>query len=621
MLEDLPVEILLQVIGQLPSASDIIRLSLGSRRLHDQISADDYAAFRVFVQNKFPSITAPPFWKESARALTSRSRAWDRRAFFARECLPPRDYNLAAARRLPGQKFGYVPVIDSYETWDGSRWSDKREVLVWGAAGRLRMRTRGKGSTSWSTWRISDDHLPHQDILDVRLLKPCQQRSSAGETIVLRRANKEIVKVRSLPGQDAFKEDTRYATEPASVDAMDINQAAEPMLAICNAMSVQLFPVDSKEEVTQPSDVFHLEQSFQLPHRKRCAKFLSDDTLAVGVQFMEGRMRSPIDIYRITPDSLRRSSSKAFYSINGTDDYNSGRHCANIIVPLDATSHLGGRPGEVFLSGWTDGVARLHDLRSPSASVADYLDVVDDGQVLSLLPVGHERFLAGGHHNACLRTFDMRMPGARLYSYLDARLPALRSSSPKNGKPLQMKNRLGRFQLSSPATDRREINIFLSLHLLPARHLWQPLPRHQTRELPRYRGSVYSLSSPSPSSPTVFAGIENHVIELDFAATDDVTGRRGDEVFGLGLGLDADKAAPVLNLSCYERPRHGHESTDPILLRKQVDWPFRASRVNTAQHHHHDERVGEAESGWDERWRLATYDRQTASGPGWRVRT
>src|SRR5437764_4238067 len=192
MLEDLPIEILQQVAGHLPTASAIINLSLTNKKLHEQLSADDYAIFRPFVRNRFPSISCPPLWKEAACILTSRSRAWDRRGAIASVCQAPRDDQFWYSRIGPRQRFGFVSVIDSYETLESA--VDRRGVLAWGAAGRLRLRITENGSAVWRTWRMLDDHLPQNDILDVRLLRPRQRPPGSKEQTIVRRANGEVVK-------------------------------------------------------------------------------------------------------------------------------------------------------------------------------------------------------------------------------------------------------------------------------------------------------------------------------------------------------------------------------------------------------------------------------------------
>ncbi|KAK5234589.1 hypothetical protein LTR47_004623 [Exophiala xenobiotica] len=606
MFEDLPVEVIQQIIRHLSTSSSIINLSLTNHKVHAIISADDYACFRTFVQRAFPSIKTPPLWRDAARALTSRSRAWDRRAFIARECCPPPENEDALNVRNSVTTVGYHPVIDSYETWGGSTWSSRKEVLAWGAAGRLRLRTIQDGVASWSSFRMPDDHRQDLDILDVKLLRPHQHENPDGETIILRRANGEVVKLESSK-QDVFTQKWRYTMRNGDSKRIDVNNMMQPILATCDSHHIALYPVHSVDRNVRPVDIAPLQEKNSIRKRTRCAKFLSDTTLAIGVQFLQGRDRAPIHVYDVSPTGLSKTPLAEIFSFSEATYPVHGRHCANTIVPLDDVGTTSRRPGQVFLSGWSDGIARLHDVRVPERPVAEYFDVVDDGQILSLLPIGHERFLAGSHQNGCLKTFDLRMPGARAYSYLDARPPSARPGH-RSLEPSDT------FKKIHSSNTQRDINIFLTPTINYGERLWQPLARRPARRANRYRGSVYSLSSPSPSSPTVYAGIENHVLQLDFVSTDDF--RSG--VTGLvdpSLGL-YDKSNHVLNFSCYERPRHGHESTDPVLLRKQL------SLTGGRRDSHHDGKnsngtSGELEPGWDDRWRLETYDRTRGRNLAW----
>ncbi|KAJ4513710.1 hypothetical protein HRR75_004290 [Exophiala dermatitidis] len=576
MLQDLPIEVIQQIVGYLPTASSIVNLSLTNHKLHGIVSADDYAVFRTFVRRAFPSIRTPPYWRDVARALTSRSRAWDRRAFIARECCPPPDNIDFPEGYHQGYTVGYHPVIDSYEDWQGGSWSCRKEVLAWGAAGRLRTRTIKDGVTTWSSFRIPEDHRQDLDILDVRLLLTHQHDNNDHESIILRRANREVVKVETSPKPDHF---TQSASSEHNVRTIDI---------------VPLAP----------------KQNHHVRKRMRCAKFLSDTTLAVGMQFLQGRDRAPINIYDITPTGL--STTPLTETVSFSESNHStlpGRHSANVIAPLDDFGMTSRRPGQIFLSGWTDGIARLHDTRVPGATVTEYIDYVDDGQILSLLPIGRERFLAGSSQNGCLKTFDIRMSG-RVYSYLHARRAddGPSSSSPKHA---------------------RDFNIFLTPAINHNEPLWQPLSRRPGRRFNRYRGSVYSLSSPSSMSPTVYAGIENHVLQLDFVSTDDYRSDIPGLVDPL-LGLH-DKTNHnqnhVFNFSCYERPRPGRETTDPVLLRKQLNLTSDNRRDNVMMKRRESNSGagggggvgggrGTAEQGWDERWRLETYDRTRGRNRG-----
>ena len=98
-------------------------------------------------------------------------------------------------------------------------------------------------------------------------------------------------------------------------------------------------------------------------------------------------------------------------------------------------------------------------------------------------------------------------------------------------------------------------------------------------------GPVYSLSSPSPCSPTVFAGVERDVLELDVVSVMD---RNPDPIYQdmrerIGNVKVAERWNPqsaVINMALYEH-RHGN-----VILHKQQD-------VNHA--------FG-LRKGWDERW-------------------
>jgi hypothetical protein len=596
MLDELPTEIIHYIASHLPAASAIVNLSLTNRKLHGQISGDDYATFRSFVHQNFPTIRTPPLWKEAACILTTRSRAWDRKAFLGRALEPPPDrLNPLYYERARGPSIGYAPAIDSYETWHGSRWVDKHEVLVWGAAGRLIMRVKDQKSSKWFAHRTRSDHLPQNDILDVRILRPNQRKSEMGEEVIFRRANKEITKLELVPEHDKFINRTLFDTREIVPECMAVSRSSKPLLAVCSAESIQVFDGTSTDQIANPASELVIEQSLVYKHRKRCVTFLNDDSVAVGVQYLEGKGIAPINIYPITPDGSATSPDYCLpFGAGRVSEKGGNRTNANVIVPLDDVGSLSGRAGQAFLSGWSDGIVRLYDVRSPKNASMEFQDGVDDGQILSLLPIGHEKFLAGSVQNACLKTFDFRMPGAKVYSYLNAGTSQSRASTSEHS--------------ASDARERgpvdeavdRQLNIFLAIRVQCPMRLWQPLPKQHQNHLPRYRGAVYSLTAPSPASPTVYAGVENHVIQLDFVSSDDI--RKGRQPLSV-LGLHARKSdkEQILNLSCYERPRPGHESTDSVLLRNQVSWDRSMAED------------GMVENGWDDRWRLATWDRRSSS--------
>jgi len=467
---------------------------------------------------------------------------------------------------------GYHPSIDSYEIWHGSSWSARKEVLAWGAIGRLRVRTTRDGVVSWVSSKGNQEHRQAMDILDVRLLLPDQHDNLGGESIVTRRANGEVVKYESASEPKSITQVSRYLIDSVVPNCIDVSKSANPLLAVCDPESIQLFPVRGSDEFVKPSDTVHVStqntSTIPTPQRKRAAKFLSDTTLAVASQYLQGREQGPISIYDIGPTGISRSplmeTKEAYHELPGIY----ARQNANVIAPLlDNTASTSSRPGKLFLSGWTDGVTRLHDLRLPGKVVAAYTDVVDNGQIMSLLPVGLERFVAGGSDHGCLKTFDLRMPGARAYSYLSAQIPQrTRGTGTENiaSKKASYKSPSSHHQTHL----QRDINIFLTPLIKWRERPWEALSQPQQRSSEMYQGSVYSLSSPSPCSSTIYAGIANHVLQLDFLSTDDIS--RGAVSVPTVSSNSKGIEDLVFDFSCYERPRRGRESTDPVLLRKQM---------------------------------------------------
>ena len=132
---------------------------------------------------------------------------------------------------------------------------------------------------------------------------------------------------------------------------------------------------------------------------------------------------------------------------------------------------------------------------------------------------------------------------------------------------------------------RKDFSLFLSQPI--------PNPRRGGRNT-SYRGPIYTLSSPSPSSPTIYAGVVDGVFRLDFASTDDLTGSSKDwyrDNLNLGLNMNFNKGG-VLQMSGYERPDPEAE-TSSVKLRTQV--PF--SRIGK------EDIRNEQLTGWDRRWK------------------
>lgn len=592
MLDQIPAEIIESILSYLPTASAITSVSLTNKKLHEVVKDGENAIFHRFVERQFPTIDSAGPWREAAFKLTSRSRAWDKRAFIARECVPPRGEGTDGGRifreqAMTRQTFGFMPVIDSYETGETG---DDREVLAWGAGGRLRVRISKRKSVQWSSLCFAEDSNPHTDILDLRLLRPQQNRNRFGESVFIRRANRELALLNGMPEQDQWVTTSTYTVRPdVAIECVDVSETADPLLAVCNSASIQLFPIHTSQAQSRPASVVPIAED-ATKHRMRCAKFISSSQIAVAPQFLTGLQAAPIEVFNVAESNLVTTPLHSVENLvmnKPIPGRVTGRISANVLAKVDAGQANSGNQGDLLLSGWSDGLVRLYDLRAGQSPLREFSDPVDNGQIFSLLPIGHERFLAGSHQNGCLKTFDMRMDG-RVYDY--TRVGS--SSAPQH--------RRSSFTPKALSRPSRDINIFLALSVHHGNRQWRPLPgRHNNVRLPRYNGSIYSLSSPSAMSPTVYVGIENHVIQLDSINADDWVANRG----GIRNGSN-DR--PILNLSCYERPRDGHESTDTVLLRKQND--MAKARQWT-----------EAEEGWDQRWYLEQQRTRKGMAASWRA--
>lgn len=192
--------------------------------------------------------------------------------------------------------------------------------------------------------------------------------------------------------------------------------------------------------------------------------------------------------------------------------------------------------------------------------------------IYSLSSFGRERFVVGGSQNCLLKVFDLRLPGGKLYYAADLD-PC--SSNPPSG-PAMTSPLCCQYHCDSRAKCR-DCSIFLH-------------PRSvRGHQVSRRDGMspVYSLSSPSPCSPTFFAGIEGKVLELDVVSImdhhPDPIYRSGPKNTGnrtLDLRRKWDPQSEVLNLSIYEQ------------LEGNINLRMQRGVGN----------VGSSRKGWDERW-------------------
>ncbi|KAJ5678771.1 hypothetical protein N7462_007015 [Penicillium macrosclerotiorum] len=587
LLSELPSEIICNIALHLPTASGVTRLAQACHRIYKIIRAEESWLFRKFVQAKFPSINTTPYWKDAARALTSRSRALDRLGIIGRFIVLPETITRIGIQedaRLYNPTIGYCPPIDSYEIWNGNSWAERKEVLAWGAGEKLLLRSRQSGRKSQDCWVLFndvDEPNSRDDIIGLHLLKT--DSSSKGvdtEDVIFGRRQGDIRHIALSPRSATYHDIKTFRTEGLELLSTDLRQDGMQSLLSANFLngSTALYHASTDEDDILPFTWLHPEK----PTRGRHSKLLSSSRIAIATH----QITDPVIISRISSNGISIERTIDMHDLDM--DTKLARYHSQVVTAMEPlnNSPFVGNPGDVFLAAWGDRKVRLHDLRSPRSYETIYRDGTDDHPIYSLQSFSQDRFLAGSGGNALVKLFDLR---CTTYSYLDAQGP--RKTVPNN---VPVKGNRCQY----PGKD---FNIFLSAQPPPHfnRHITS---RPIRRAAYPYRGPIYSMSTPSPSSPTVYTGVAGGLVRLDFASTDDLTGPSKewfDHNLDLRIDLGTNREQPsvpvgdevAFKVAGYERP-HPDDLTTTSKLRKQHNF-WHVSPEND----HSD-----AESGWDRRW-------------------
>lgn len=250
---------------------------------------------------------------------------------------------------------------------------------------------------------------------------------------------------------------------------------------------------------------------------------------------------------------------------------------------------------------------RLHDMRSPADCMSTVSDPVDMSAVFSLATVGRERVIAGAAAHGLLKIFDLRMPGGRAYSYVDA-------SASSTTNAAQATN-----GCSSANDDNNKILQATGTNIYTPR-TGPGLRRGgggrsgQSRQHWTQDSPVYSLSRPSPSSPKLYVGLENRVLDFKFTSAADpypdpvfngILVYRNDAGRGGKRVIDPlktwDPYGEVLDMSMYEQ---GGARQTKLVYQKSISALGHAT--------HSDEQQDERLRGYDERWHVVDNMRATA---------
>lgn len=516
-LTDLPPELLDHITSYLPTAWSVANLGASNKRLQTFVEKDGW---RTFELSRFPSLCPPSVSDRSprdvARSLATLSKAWDRRAFVARYVQPSGDItSFPGAKKVKrwkmpvGQTIGFTPQLDVYEDTSSGSW-DRKEVLAFAAGAelvlRLRTTVRGREHLRYVTYRPLSSYPGRDDIATIHLIRPGGARKAVpgAQELITGTANGDLWMLR-LPDSDSGEVPISYfVTQGLPVRSSSLLQGQQSLLAANIGDSrLSLYPVDSTSSKIAPLSTIdirppHIDGQPVKHQRIWSTSFLSRHHLAAGI----GPSDEPIQIYSITPSGLEKEPIRKFSLQNDVDrladeitlsSFSKKKLKSSVypIVPLPPSSTSeGSSDGQCFLSGAYDGIIRLHDLRSQREVEQAYVDPTDDSAIYSLLPRGRETLVAGTSRHSLLKVFDMRL-GSKAYSFLDATQPdKLVKDKSKNW----------------------------SLFLRPSNSHQQQHGWGRQRGL---ESSVYSLASPSPSSPYVYAGVENAVLELAFTSITD----------------------------------------------------------------------------------------------------
>lgn len=559
-LSTLPNEILSLITNYLDHPKDVRHLSLTCHRLHQFVEIDGWNAY---LAGRF-GITAPfSEGRTTVHGITTLYRNWDRKAFLARYIEPSsriislNTWQQGKWENTSAQTMGYQPSIDSYEDTQG--WTNRREVLTWSAGRQLAMRIKETGSrvptplarieeqdgldiykhrATWYTYQIPDSREGIDDITALRLLRPSQHNDSS-EYIAFGTASGQLSLLEvNLNGHDTKTHYFKTHQEP--VGSLSISPHDKPLMATIRGPSLTLYPVHfgAEDEDLSPLDEINPRpssaQNIETTRPWTC-NFIAQNRIAVGL----GPSLEPVEVFGVQPDGmrpLRRFGVQDQYAI--LDSYKPVKTSVYPVAPLRLESQAGTDPGNVFLSGAYDGYIRLHDMRSPNDFERLISDETNGSPVYSLVTQGLERVIAGVSQHSMLKVFDLRFSGSHAYSY------PLPDSGHKGAQPSNDWNLFlhPRHQESRPGQQRRG---------------------HRIEDSP-----VYSLSLPSATSPSLYAGVEGAIMGLDFLSVMDPY---PDPLFSGGVKYlpnftpDIERSynltGDVLSLGMYERVGE-HDTTE-----------------------------------------------------------
>lgn len=529
MLADLPAELLNQIVSYSPATS-ISHLSQSSRYLNNFVEKEGW---RTFAQSNFSALKYPPCWRDAAHALTTLSRNWQRRAFVAQFLEPAGDVTAVATglplkkwKRPGGQTMGFQPAVDSHQELIGDKWHHRREIMAWSAGAELVVRVRLRNTETedayrnaspqkrqekyeangmrvrWWSYRPFSAVEGRDDITSVKILKTgggsVQGHNSIHDQdqIIIGTANGDLQLIQ-MPADEGGPIKTYFVTNGTPVRSISLcpgygldDSSTTLLAANLSDLKLALYKVDSGIFKIAPLCKIDAMPLRQKGCRIWSTQFLDPNRLAIGL----GPSVEPVNVFAIRPEGIVQEPIRKIGFSGDADALDPIR--ASSIYPIETLVDSNGSRGDgnVFMSGGYDGIIRLHDLRSPSSYETLYRDPTDDAAVYSLLSRGRDKIIAGTSRHCLLKIFDLRVSGGSQYDY--AEVAGVDDSANCGG----------------------DWNIFINPRERYANSSWRGPNSWMRRSA---EGSIYSLTSPSPTSPFVYAGVENAVVEFNFSSVRD----------------------------------------------------------------------------------------------------
>lgn len=360
MLSQLPAEILYDIASYLRTFTALRNFSITCRRIYGILSTGNWVVFRAFIQHCFPGIDGPPHWRDVAQALTTRSRAVDRNAVIGRFVVPSgrlTRLGVQQATRLDNPTRGYCPPVDSYEVWNGEKWQDRRELVVWGAAHQLVLGIKQLGSDQEDKWFVFNDlenTSSHDDVCGLHLLRPGHYaKEDNKEHLIFSRVRGNLVHIAINPDNGTFEHKQRFATNNTGIEHIDLSDGPESVLAAHFIDgTVRFFPTTSQEEAVEPFADIKIGK--ETVARNKCSRFLSSGRFALAT----GRLEDALVTSTVTPQSVTPDHSIGAEGMDLDDQAAlAPKTSVSAIAPM-RFPFAGGAPDNTFLSAWGDNVVR-----------------------------------------------------------------------------------------------------------------------------------------------------------------------------------------------------------------------------------------------------------------------